>query len=184
MSISSIASASSILNFQDLAAPAAPKASVTTLVSQLEKSISSGNLNTTQTILQSIKALPPSGAGTSDALSAFLKSVGTAVKDNSTSEAEAALTTYQAATAPPPPPASTDAEKSAVGKQLLDDKLTLTLVKMTIEPQNGATATSNSSTGATGSSTDSTGTTGSSALSTSSLTTGGYTTGSLFSAAA
>jgi hypothetical protein len=187
MSIASIASASSILSFQDLAAPAAPKASVTTLVSQLEKSISSGNLDTTQTILQSIKALPPPppGTGTSDPLSAFLNSVGTAVKDKSTSEAETALNTYQAAIAgPPKPSAATNAENLAIGTQLMEDKVTLNLVKMTIDPQSGASATSSSSASTTGSSTDSTGTTGSSTLSTSSLTADGYTTGSLFSAAA
>ena len=185
MSIASIASASSILSFQDLAAPAAPQASVTTLVSQLEKSISSGNLDTTQTILQSIKALPPPRAGTSDPLSAFLNSVGTAVKDKSTSEAETALNTYQAAIAgPPKPSAATDAENLAIGKQLMDDKLTLNLIKMTIDPQNGATATSSSSTNTAGSTTDSTGTATGSTPSASSLTAGDYATGTLFSAAA
>jgi hypothetical protein len=179
MNISAIASASpSMMKFQDLAAPASPQDSVGTLVSQLEKSITSGNLDTAQTIVQTIKSLAPASTSASNPLSVFLNSVSTAVKDGSTSEAVTALSTYQAATAPPPPPpASADAEKSALGKQLLEDKLTLSLVKMTIEPQNGATTTSSSSG-------NSTGTTGSSTLSDSSQTTGGYTTGTLFSAAA
>jgi ribosomal protein S20 len=175
MNISSIASASSILKFQDLKTPESSQASVDTLVSQLEKSISSGNLDTTQTILQSIKSLAPASTETSSPLSDFLKSVSTAVKDGSTSEAETAMSTYEAAIAEPPkPPVSTDAEKSAINKQLQEDKLTLNLIKMTIDPQNGTTATSNSSASTTDSNT----------LSTSSLTTDSYATGTLYSATA
>jgi len=181
MDISSISSTSSMMKFQAFQVSSSTRTSVSTLVSQLEDSISSGNLKSTQTILQSIKSIAPSDIGKSDPLGTFLTSVSTAVKDKSTSEAKAALATYKVAiTQPSDSSGISNAEKTAIAKQLMEDKLTLSVVKMTLEPQD-TTTTSGSSTST---STDSTKTTVDSSLSSSSLTTDNYETGILYSGAA
>jgi len=145
MSISSIVPSSSMSQFQLFGAPSSPPPSVSTLVSQLEKSISSGNLDTTQTILQSIEKRSPASTGTSDPLSAFLNSVASAVKDKSTTEAKTALSTYQAAIAPPAKPAiTTNDESTVIGKALLQDSLTLNIVTRALDSVD-PTATASSS---------------------------------------
>jgi hypothetical protein len=185
MSISSIVANSSIMSFQGIGDPASPQGSVSTLVSQLEKSISAGNLDTTQTIVQALKALAPAGTSASNPLSVFLNSVSTAVQDGSTSEAETALSTFQATTAAPPTtPISANAEKSAIGKQLLEDKLTLNLVKEALAPLNSANATATSTTNSAGISTDSTGTSADSSLNAPSLTIDESVAGTFYSATA
>jgi len=185
MGISSISSASSMMSFQDLQAPASTQTSVNKLVSQLEGSISSGDLKSTRTILQSIKAIAPPDTGIPSALSTFLTSVSTAVKDNSTSEAEAALDTYKVAiTQPSDSSGISSAEKSAIGEQLMEDKLTLSVVKESLDSQNTTTTSSSSSSTGTTSSSTSTDSIDSSSFSSSSQTSNNYATGSFYSAAA
>jgi hypothetical protein len=146
MSISAIGASSSILSFQDFAAPTSPQRSVNQLVSQLEESIKAGNLDTTKTTLQSLQKLVPSQTGNSDPLSTFLNSVSAAVTDSSTTEAQTALATYEEAIAGPAKASdTTNAENLATGTQLMEDHVTLSLVKMTIEPKNYNTSTSDTS---------------------------------------
>jgi hypothetical protein len=184
MSISSIDSISSMTQFQIFGAPSSTP-SVSSLVSQLEKSISSGNLDTTQTILQSIESHSPASTGTSDALSTFLESVATAVKDGSTTEAKTALTTYQAAIAAPPKPAATTNEESVViGKELLQDSLTHNIVENVLDSVNATATTSSSSTSTDGISTVFTTTSGGTAPLASSPLPSNNATGSLYRAVA
>jgi hypothetical protein len=185
MSISSIAPISSMTQFQVFGAPPSPPQSVSTMVSQLEKSISSGNLDTTQALLQSIESRSPASTGTSNPLSDFLASVATAVKDSSTTEAKTALATYQAAIAAPTKPAATTNDESVViGKELLQDSLTLNIVTRALDTVNTTATTSNSSTSTDGVSTVFTTTSGGKAPLASSPSPSGNSTGSLYSAVA
>jgi hypothetical protein len=183
MSISSIVPSSSMTQFQVFGAPSSPQPSVSTLVSQLEKSISSGNLDTTKTILQSIEKRSPASTGTSDSLSTFLNSVASAVKDKSTTEAKTALATYQAAIAAPAKPAASD-ESAVIGKELLQDSLTLNIVTRVLDTVNTTATASSSSTSTDGISTVYATTSGDTAPSTSSPAPSSDATGALYSAVA
>jgi len=184
MSISSIDPISSMTQFQVFGAPSSTP-SVSTLVSQLEKSISSGSLDTTKNLLQSIESRSPASTGTSDPLSTFLDSVATAVKDSSTTEAKTALATYQAAiAAPPKPAATTNNESVAIGKELLQDSVILNIVTRVLDTVNATASTSSSSISTDGASTVFTTTSGGTAPLASSPSPSGISTGSLYRAVA
>jgi ribosomal protein S20 len=164
MSIASISSSSSIAAFQDYTSSTTAQASVGTMVTQLEKSISAGNMDTTKTLLQSIEARRPENSSSSDALSVFLKAVGSAVKSGSTSAAEAALAAYQDSLAGPAKASdATNAENLAVGQELAQNAQTLKIVKMTLDTQN-TTSSSSDSNSASSASTDPTGSSSSGTL--------------------
>jgi len=185
MNISSIAPSSSMTQFQVFGAQPSPPQSVSTLVTQLEKSISSGNLDTTQNLLQSIESRSPASTGTSDALSSFLESVATAVKDGSASEAKTALTTYQASiVAPTKIAATTSDESKVIGNELLQDSVTLNIVTKVLDTANATATTSSSSTSTDGVSTVYTTTSGGTAPLASSPSSSGNATGSLYRAVA
>jgi hypothetical protein len=87
------------------------------LISQLEQSISGGDLTVSQTYLNAIEAASPSSAGADTALGTFLTSVGSALDDGSVSEAQSALTAYLSAsptTQSTSSTTSTDSSSSAV----------------------------------------------------------------------
>jgi len=184
MSISSISSASTITSFLELGAPAPSKPALSTLVSRLEGSISAGDMNATKTLLDQIKSLVPPDPGSSNPLSGFLNSVEYAVKDNSTSEAQTALSTYQAAIAPPAKPTASPAEVQSVAEALTQDKQTSTIIKMALDPLNTNKPSTDSTNTDTATSTAAATSPSDSLLSLLGLPASSDTTGTLFNATA
>jgi len=121
------------------------------LISELEQSISGGDLTTSQTLLNAIDALSPSSAGANSALGTFLTSVSKALDDGSVSEAQSALTAYQNAvpatssgSAAPSTDASTSA--SAIASGLVLSQIQLNLVSSLLGVNGNSIGSDSSST--------------------------------------
>ena len=100
MSTSAIVPTSAILplssiDFNSTTATPSEQTVFQNILSQLEQSVSNGDLTTAQSLLNTVNALSPSSASQNNALGTFLTSLSTAIGDGSTTEASNALTTYQ-----------------------------------------------------------------------------------------
>lgn len=150
MSTSAIVPISSI-DFDSTSATASQQSVFDSLLSQLQQSIGTGNLTTSQTLLNAIDALSPSSASGSNALGAFLTSLGTALNDGSVSEAQSALATYQSnnpAATPATSTTNTSATAAAIAANLVQSQLQLSLVTTLLGPNSsfGSNAGNTSST--------------------------------------
>jgi hypothetical protein len=93
MSTSAILPISSI-DFGSSSATASQQSVFNGLLSQLQQAIGSGDLTSSQTLLNAIDALSPSSPTGSTPLGTFLTSVGSALNDGRVAEAQSALATY------------------------------------------------------------------------------------------
>ena len=94
MSTSAIAPIASI-DFNGASATAAEKSVFSSLLNQLQQAVSAGNLNNTSALLGAVEEISPSSLGSNNPLGAFLTNLTAALKDNSVTEAQSALATYQ-----------------------------------------------------------------------------------------
>jgi hypothetical protein len=137
MSTSAIVPISSI-DFGSSSATASQQSVFDSLLSQLQQSIGTGNLTTSQTLLNAIDALSPSSASGSNPLGTFLTNLGTALNDGSVSEAQSALATYQSnsttATTPAAPAENTSATAAAIAANLVQSQIQLSLVTTLLGP--------------------------------------------------
>jgi hypothetical protein len=148
MSTTAILPISSI-DFGSSTATASQQSVFNGLLSQLQQAIDSGDLTSSQTLLNAIDALSPSSAAANTTLGTFLTGIASALNDGSVSEAQSALATYQSA-APAATPASTStAETTATAAQiaanLIQSQNQLNLVTALLGP-NSALATGGSTT--------------------------------------
>ena len=150
MSTSAIAPISSI-DFDSTSATASQQSVFDSLLSQLQQSIGTGNLTTSQTLLNAVEALSPSSASAQNPLGVFLTSLTTALKDGSVSEAQSTLATYQSNSAIATPVTSTtntSATAAAITANLVQSQLQLSLVTTLLGPNSsfGSDSTNTSST--------------------------------------
>jgi hypothetical protein len=148
MSTSAIAPISSI-DFGSSSATASQQSVFDSLLSQLQQSIGTGNLTTSQTLLNAIDALSPSSV--KSPLGTFLTSLTTALKDGSVTEAQSALATYQSnnlTAIPATSTANTSATATAIAANLVQSRLQLSLVTTLLGPNSsfGSNAGNTSST--------------------------------------
>ena len=148
MSTAAIAPISSI-DFDSTSATASQQSVFDSLLSQLQQSIGTGNLTTSQTLLNAVEALSPSSASAQNPLGVFLTSLTTALKDGSVSEAQSALATYQSNNTTAAPAASTtgtSATAAAIATNLVQSQLQLSLVTTLLGPNSSFGSDSASST--------------------------------------
>ena len=117
MSTSAIVPISSI-DFGSSTATASQQSVFNGLLSQLQQAIGSGDLTSSQTLLNAIDALSPSSPTSSTPLGTFLTGVGSALNDGSVAEAQSALATYQSATPAATPAATSTTGTSATAAQI------------------------------------------------------------------
>jgi hypothetical protein len=147
MSTSAIVPISSI-DFGSSTATASQQSVFNGLLSQLQQAIGSGDLTSSQTLLNAIDALSPSSPTSSTPLGTFLTGVGSALNDGSVAEAQSALATYQSAT-PAATPASTStpgtsATAAQIAANLIQSQNQLNLVTALLGP-NSALSTGGAS---------------------------------------
>jgi hypothetical protein len=147
MSTSAILPISSVpapapVDYDNASATSAQQAVFNSILTQLQQSISVGDLPSTQTLLNAVQAISPSASTGSTPLATFLASVSTALSNGSTSQAQAALATYQSAvpassdtTAPPPvPTANPNAVAAQIAASLVQNENQLLLVNALDNP--------------------------------------------------
>jgi hypothetical protein len=119
------------------------------LLNQLQRAAGSGNIDQTAGLLNAVEAISPSSAGAQSALGNFLTSLGTAVNDNSSSEAQAALATYQnatpASTSSTPASTSTSSTAAQIAAGLVQGQLQLSEVTSLLSSATGAASSGGSS---------------------------------------
>lgn len=144
MSTSAVAPVSGVTSVNPALA-AAEQSALTSVLSRLQQSIASGDLSTSETLLNAINAISPTSAGGSDALGNFLSSLATALGDQSVSEAQSALAAYQSAVATAPSGASSSVDSAsaretaeAIASQLIQTQNQLLLATALANLPNGA----------------------------------------------
>ena len=121
MSTSAIAPIASI-DFNGTNATSAEKSVFSSLLNQLQQAVSAGNLNNTSALLGAVEEISPSSLGGNNPLGAFLTNLTTALKDNSVTEAQSALATYQhtvSSSSNGSPAATPTANSSTVAAQIV-----------------------------------------------------------------
>jgi hypothetical protein len=157
MSTTAILPISSI-DFGSSTATASQQSVFNGLLNQLQQAIGSGDLTSSQTLLNAIDALSPSSPASSTPLGTFLTSVGSALNDGSVAEAQSALATYQSATPAAAPASTSTTDSSATAAQiaanLIQSQNQLNLVTALLGP-NSALATGSTTASSDTSATDS-----------------------------
>lgn len=133
------------------------------LLAQLQQSIGSGDLTTSDTLFNAIEALSPSAANGSNALGTFLTSLGSALNSGNVSQAQSALSTYQSNTpattsstttpSTTTPASDTSVTTAQIAASLVESQNQLSLVTMLLGPDSslGDNSSSNSSNNSTNS---------------------------------
>ena len=152
--ISSV-SAPAPIDYESNSATSAQQAVFNSILTQLQQSVSVGDLPSSQTLLNAVQAISPSASTGTTPLATFLASVSTALTNGSASQAQAALATYQNATptssnaAPTPSPtANPNAVAEQIAASLIQNENQLLLVNALDNPNTSATSSTASSTSA------------------------------------
>jgi hypothetical protein len=160
MSTSAILPISSVpapapIDYESNSATSAQQAVFNSILTQLQQSVSVGDLPSSQTLLNAVQAISPSASTGTTPLATFLASVSTALTNGSASQAQAALATYQNATpasstaAPTPSPtANPNAVAEQIAASLIQNENQLLLVNALDNPNTSATSSTASSTSA------------------------------------
>jgi hypothetical protein len=141
MSTSILPISSSTVDYDGTNSTASQLSVFNNILGQLQQAIGSGNLTTTQTLLNAIESISPSSVTQSNALGTFLSSVATALNDGNATEAQSALSTYQSATSQSAASSSTTpatstqaASASVIAANLIKSQLQLSLVTSLLSP--------------------------------------------------
>jgi hypothetical protein len=153
-------SAPSPIDYNSASATSAEQAVFNSVLNQLQQSVSTGDLPSSQTLLNAVEAISPSASTGTTPLATFLSSLTSALGNNSVSSAQAALAAYQQAIAaststtpavPAIPTANTAAEAAQIAASLVRSENQLLLADSLLNPNNslgslsGSSATSGSS---------------------------------------
>ena len=144
-------------DYDNASATSAQQAVFNSILTQLQQSVSVGDLPSSQTLLNAVQAISPSASTGTTPLATFLASVSTALSNDSTSQAQAALATYQNAvpasavpgssgtTAPPLiPTANPNAVAAQIAASLVQNENQLLLVNALDNPNISTTSASES----------------------------------------
>jgi polyhydroxyalkanoate synthase subunit PhaC len=152
MSTSAILPISSVpapapIDYDSSSATSAQQAVFNSILTQLQQSVSVGDLPSSQTLLNAVQAISPSASTGTTPLATFLASVSTAISNGSASQAQAALATYQNAaptssTAAPAlsPTANPNAVAAQIAASLIQNENQLLLVNALDNPNTSATS--------------------------------------------
>ncbi|HTJ31300.1 MAG TPA: hypothetical protein VL346_12405 [Acidobacteriaceae bacterium] len=153
------------VDYNSASATTAQQAVFNSVLSQLQQSVSAGDLPSSQTLLNAVEAISPSASSGTTPLATFLASLTTALGNNSISAAQTALTNYQQATAAassgstPPvpliPTANTNAEAAQIAASIIKSENQLLLSDSLLNPNNSLGSLSGSSSSSGSSSTNS-----------------------------
>ncbi|HEY9128124.1 MAG TPA: hypothetical protein VIM62_13405 [Acidobacteriaceae bacterium] len=150
------------VDYNSASATTAQQAVFNSVLNQLQQSVATGDLPSSQTLLNAVEAISPSASSGTTPLATFLASLTSALGANSVSAAQAALARYQQTiassgpgTTPPVPlipTANTNAQAAQIAASIIKSENQLLLADSLLNPNNSLGAHNGSASSSSGNS--------------------------------